>query len=80
MTVKHDILVTLRDAGPASDAAALVLRTGSSHGAHGLTHVVWRLQKQGLVTFKTTKTAKRRQFPINIEITEAGRAYLDREE
>ena len=80
MTIKHDILAALRNAGEARDAAALVAFVGNGQGAHAITHVLWRLQKQGFVTFRTKKTNHKRQFPVCISITEKGRAFLDGQE
>lgn len=71
-TIKDRILVALARIGTAHTAKDLMPICGTDH--HNITHVIWRLQKEGLVTFSesATKSKVGRKVVTRIRLTDAG--------
>ena len=75
--IKRRVLLAIQKVEPAETAADLVTLVGE--GPHAITHILWRLQKEGLITFQTGQRKAKREMPFNIRLTEKGRSALDRE-
>lgn len=72
-TVKHRVLVGLAILGTVKRPEEL--RIYADQDEHNIVHVLWRLQKQSLVTFKTDKRGKREGL-TNVKLTPRGKGYL----
>lgn len=75
--IKRRVMLAIQRVEPADTAFDLVTLVGE--GPHAITHILWRLQKQGLISFQTGMRKGKHETPFNIRLTEKGREWLDRE-
>lgn len=66
---KRRILRAIAKRGTVDNPKDIVTEVGLGAGVHSIVHQLWRLQKQGLVTFRETK---HRRILRNIRLTPRG--------
>jgi len=74
-TIKDRILIAIPKLPPQNQAKDLQRLTGDD--VHNLVHVLYSLNRHGLVGFRLTKQT-RQQIPTNIRLTKQGEKYLEK--
>ena len=73
-SIKYELLVGIHELGTVNQPKDL--QPYAANGVHSIIHVLWRLQKQGLISMTERKVEGRPHIPTRIQLTEAGLAAL----
>lgn len=69
-TIKDRLILGIGRRQPVADPHDL--KIDAQTGVHDIVHVLWRLQKDGMVIFQERKPGRSSSIPRNIELTPTG--------